>query len=105
MEYLAEIWVRTGAFFGRRPVQILGLALGGVILIGVLGYSATTANNNQNDINDVKKAFCVPPIGARLSRHEKLDQVHKCQALLGRLLEHPTPAQARRLKQIVKETP
>lgn len=100
----AEWWKEAGEFFGERPVQLIAYGLAAVLLIAALGYSALTANDNKDDINDIKAAFCSAD-GPPRSANEEKTNTKRCQMLFTKLIENPTPTQARRLREIVKETP
>ena len=99
MERGSKLWLRIGQTFERRPAQVCGLLLGAIILIAVLFYATTTATNNRADITQIQAAFCN---GDEPYTNE---QQQNCRQLLDKLLNDPTPEQARRLREIVKGTP
>lgn len=88
----------------QRPVQLLSYLVGLMVIIGV--YGAIVATNNKSNLDQVKSALCNSDSFNRDgSSRDHQNQRVKCQRLFTKLLEHPTPQQARRLKQIVKEAP
>lgn len=104
MAQIARCWEMLGDFFRRRPLLVIGILIATGIIIASLSYTVSTANHNKASIDEVRSAFCRAD-GSRISPDQETDQIRKCQALLTRLLEHPTPTQARRLREIVKEAP
>lgn len=92
---MASCWEWLGCLLGERPIQILFLTIGAMVVAGALGYSIATSHENRDNINQIKAAFCNAP--------NKADNVKQCHQLLDRLLANPTPAQVKRLRQIIKE--
>lgn len=97
MERLVDLWENCGRYLGHRPAQIIGIILGGAILIGLLGYSSVTATSNTTHIENIQNAFC----NGNLT--DTVEQQRNCRQLLDRLLKDPTPEQAKRLRELVKE--
>jgi len=99
MEKLAAVWVWVGNHFKRRPVAVVGFVLGAVLFASAMGYLLIEQNSNANDIHKVQEVICN-------SSGPYTEQIEaNCRHLLDQLLKHPTPQQAERLKQIIKETP
>lgn len=92
----ARKWEKLGTVLHRRPIQFIMYLLSSVAVIVVLGYSLVTTNANKNDIGAVKAALCNNP---NLSDTATVKQ---CQRLFDRLLNHPTPQQVERLRQLMK---
>lgn len=97
MNKMADLWERGGHYLGHRPAQIVGIFLGGTILIVLLAYSSLTANSNEHRIEKIQSAFCN---GSAV--YSTIEQKN-CRHLLDQLLKNPTPEQARRLRELVKE--
>ena len=96
MNGAAERWVKAGKILGHRPAQFLLYLLGAVLVSIALTYSLVTTNENNNDLASIKAAFCN-------SAEDPNKQIHQCQKLFDQLLAHPTPQQAKRLRQIIQE--
>jgi hypothetical protein len=98
MDRLAAAWLWVGERFRRRPIAVVGLILGAVIFASGITYVLIEQNNTENDIRKVQDVICnnSGPYTARVQKN--------CHHLLDQLLKNPTPQQAKRLKQIIKES-
>lgn len=103
LDMFADLYKAIKAWMAERPIQLLAYMVGLLVIIGV--YTAITATSNSTHIDQVKAALCNSDSFDNRSVNDHRDQQIKCQRLFSKLLEHPTPQQARRLKQIVKEAP
>lgn len=99
MSKYGDKWESAGHYFGHRPIQVIGIIIGSVLVIALLAYSSITSTNNSSQLDEVQAAFC------NGSATYNTTQQHNCRQLLDQLLKNPTPEQARRLREIVKETP
>lgn len=97
MDYFATCWEALGRYFGHRPLQMIGLFVGAAVVIVALAFSSISTVHNSGRINKVQAAFCNGD--AKFNSTQKMN----CRKLLDQLLKNPTPEQARRLREIVKE--
>lgn len=101
-DWLARLWSWLGDQFKRRPLAVVGLLLG-ALLVSLFLYQQTQVENkvnkNTSSIHAVQKAFCngSAPYTPMVERN--------CHKLLDQLLRNPTTEQAERLREIIKENP
>lgn len=94
----AKGWVKLGEVLHRRPVQFISYLVAGIVIIVLLSAALITSTENKTDINSVKSVLCNPPKDGTIDPN----RIRQCQELFDRLLQHPTPQQAERLREIVK---
>lgn len=99
IDVLTDTWEATGEWFRRRPVAIIGTLTGAMIFCVLIGYLFVNQNTNQADIRQVQSAFCNGS-----APYDTQTEIN-CRHLLDQLLKNPTPAQAERLRDIVRESP
>ena len=104
MDWCAKVWLYFGDSFGVRPVTIIGVTLGAIILTGLATYGAVTSSTNRDDIekntldiSEVQDAFCNGQAPPNDAKNNKL-----CNDLLKQLLENPNEANVERLKEVVR---
>jgi len=99
MDKYSDKWETLGHYFGRRPIQVVGIIIGSVLVIGLLAYSSITSTRNTTELERVQAAFCNGDAPYNSAQQQN------CRKLLDQLLKNPSPEQAKRLREIVKEQP
>lgn len=98
MDRLANCWKWMSGVMRDRPVQLTLYAVGVVLLAIALTASLVKSHNNEVNIGAIKSVLC-----AQVPGQSPADRTRDCQRLLDELLRNPTPEQARRLRQIIKD--
>lgn len=96
IDQFAKVRDAIANYFANRPMQIVGTLAGAALFIGILATSLSASN--RADLSEVRAAFCNGDVTYNEAQREN------CQKLLDQLLKNPTPDQARRLREIVKES-
>lgn len=93
MYYISVVWLKVGDFFKSRPMTIIGVVLGAMIFAGSLGVVLVRQETTNVKVKEIRNAFC----------NGENPNPQKCQKLFDALLKNPTPDQAKRLKEIVRQ--